>query len=60
MSCVLDLSSPLSLLDCVPRRCSSQVADLYVAAVRGAHFAHHLVISQHFKVLVGQSDESCC
>lgn len=33
MSCVLDLSSSLSLLDCVPRRCSSQVADLYVAAV---------------------------
>jgi len=45
LNCVLNLSSVASILDCVPHRCSSQIADIYVAAV--IHTLHIIWLSRN-------------
>lgn len=46
LNCTIDLSSVLSLLSCIPVSCSSQVTDIFVAAV--VHTLHIIWISRNF------------
>jgi hypothetical protein len=45
LNCVLDLTSVISLLDCVPLRCSTQVTDIFVAAI--VHTLHIIWLSRN-------------
>ena len=45
LSCAIDCTSALSLLSCIPNRCSSQVADIYLAAV--IHTVHTIWLSHN-------------
>ena len=45
LNCVIDCASTLSLLSCIPTRCSSQIADIYVVAV--IHTVHTIWLSRN-------------
>jgi len=45
LNCVIDCASALSLLSCIPTLCSSQVADLFIAAV--IHTVHTIWLSRN-------------
>jgi len=46
LNCVIDYASALSLLSCIPTRCSSQVTDLFIVAV--IHTVHTIWLSRNF------------
>jgi len=45
LNCLIDCASALSLLSCIPTRCSSQIADLFIAAV--IHTVHTIWLSRN-------------
>lgn len=45
LNCSIDCTSVLSLLSCVPPQCSSQVADIFLAAI--IHTVHTIWISRN-------------